>query len=258
LILVIPLIWGIAKLIGWKPGEGESDNERAPVAAVVILCCLFILIVIPFHLDKLASLTSENVPAKSGSTQSSPAFGIVEGTPTISRDASQVLYRVRFNGVNVITPIHVMVLYTITNRKPTPVMISRLSLEIRGEHGVWQELNSLPSGPIWAGDLRKPTEVSLITPREGFLFDNISNVEIEPGRSVQGWIVCQYPSGFPRIKDVNVQLLRLRIRDTAGDDEVQNPDDPATYNSNVMRSSFHFEPVPDVDLKTFEVKNYGP
>lgn len=60
LILLTPLIWGIARLLGGI--QRETDEERSPVVGVVLLCGLFILIVIPFHSDKVDSLKIENTP----------------------------------------------------------------------------------------------------------------------------------------------------------------------------------------------------
>jgi hypothetical protein len=255
LILLVPLIWGISRLLRWKPKD--VDDERAPVVAVIILCCVFIVIVIPFHWDKVASLRSEN--AKSGSAQSVRAFGIEQGVPIISRDINQILYWVKFNGVDTITPIHVMVPYTVTNLKPTPVMISRLSLEIQGPHETWWKLNNLPTEqPIWAADIMKnPREVSSITLEEGFLEDHVRNVELEPGKTVRGWMLFQYPVDFPRIKTMSTQPIRLTITDTAGDKEVQALDFTST-NSNVLSSGFRFEPVPNVDLTNYKIVTYGP
>jgi hypothetical protein len=185
------------------------------------------------------------------------AFGIIQNTPSLSRRLSRTLYWISLNGVRKITPIHVFVLYTITNLKSTPVMISELSLEMRGEHGTWIPMNNLPTGqPIWMADLRKPREVSLITPVDGFLVDNARNVELEPGRSIQGWMICQYPSDAFPTQFITEQPLRLKIRDTANDEEVQALDQSTTY-SNVLSSSFKVAPA-NVDLTAYEVTTYGP
>jgi len=65
-ILLVPLIWGIVRLLQWNSaaGTGDSDDEKAPVIAVIILCVVFIAIVVPFHLDKVASLRNEPKPAQ--------------------------------------------------------------------------------------------------------------------------------------------------------------------------------------------------
>jgi len=53
LLLLLPIGWGILKLLGILSSAGE---ERTPVIGVITLCCLFILVLIPFHWDKVSSL----------------------------------------------------------------------------------------------------------------------------------------------------------------------------------------------------------
>jgi hypothetical protein len=87
----------------------------------------------------------------------------------------------------------------------------------------------------------------------------IRDIELEPGKSVRGWMLGQLPTEFdPPNNALSVQV-RLKIRDTAGDDEVEaEPLRTANRNDNILTSSFRFEPVHGVDLRTYEIITYTP
>jgi hypothetical protein len=78
LILSIPLAWGILKLLRW--GSNGADEEKAAVVAVILLCFLFIVIVIPFHWDKMSSLRGASAAVPSKPPASIPAVFPVSPT----------------------------------------------------------------------------------------------------------------------------------------------------------------------------------
>ena len=253
-LLIIAWPWGALAL--WK-------IFRSLVASRVrrwsLIVASWTVVAVVLLLVGLVWLKSPSMAVHSNGPDESSVFGIHKGAAWISPEFSMGLYWVSFNGTKKITPIHVLAFYTITNRKSTPIMISEMSLEMLGAHNTWWTLNNLPTEqPIWAADLgRDPEHVSLITLTDGALIANTRNVELEAGRSVRGWMLCQLPTDFAPLRDKTSLQLRLKIRDTAGDEGVQLPETPST-NDNVLSASFHFEPVPNVNLRDYEVVTYGP
>jgi hypothetical protein len=86
-ILLVPLMWGILRLLRWKPETDE--DQKAPIVAVIILCFVFIVIVIPFHWDKVSSLKSESMtipmPAPQPAAQAQINAGKTESEPDKSK-----------------------------------------------------------------------------------------------------------------------------------------------------------------------------
>ena len=215
---------------------------------------------VPPTLDQEADALADKIVHKFplAISQSKTAFAISEGTAWVAPEFSDALYWVSFNGTKRITPIHVLAFYTITNLKSVPIMISRLSLEMLGPHNAWWTLNRLPtSQPIWAADRGKtPRVVHLVTLPDGFLINKAANAELASGHSVQGSILYQLPTDYPRLRDAGSIKLRLRVGDTAGDEEVQPPEAPST-NDNILYTMMRVDPLPNVDLSTYEVISYG-
>ena len=161
---------------------------------------------------------------------------------------------VNFTATKKITPVHIIAFYTITNIKDTPSLISELSLEMSGAGQTWWILSTLPtSQALWAADMRHPKGVQLITLPAGFLKDKIANRKIAPGEPVQGWILCQIPREYLPSHN-GYDRLRLRIKDTANNEMVQEISMPTNQNYVL---SYEMQVVPiHVDLSTYEITAY--
>jgi hypothetical protein len=166
-----------------------------------------------------------------------------------------------FAGTRKITPIDFMQFYVITNNKSTPILISHLSVEMLKPHG-WWALNNVPDEqPIWIAKLSEPTKIAQMIPNDGFLTEN-ARTELQPGKSIQGLMLCQFPNDYVPPDDYVhggflLPSLRLRIRDSAGDELFQNLDN-FNQDANVLRTGFHIEPVTNVDLRNYQIIPYGP
>ena len=153
-----------------------------------------------------------------------------------------------------------MVELTLTNVKPTPIVLSNLSLEILGAHGTWWPLTNLPTRlPIWQTDrIKSPTSISLTTLPEGFILDKIGNAELPSQRVVRGWLLCQVPQEFTPLRDFMSTQLRLRVRDTAGDEVVKVLDMTASDpKGNLLYTVMSVRPVYNEDLRKYKIIPYG-
>jgi len=203
-------------------------------------------------------MASPPIPAPNSQAAKTTAMTITEGTVWIAPDFFHGIYFIRFNATKNITPINVMADYTITNTKGVPIMLRSLFLEMSGNHNIWWPLTSLPTRqPIWAGDRSKQQPgVSVITLSEGFLLDKISNRELMPGQSVRGWLLCQIPSDYVPLKGSEMPRLRLRARDTAGDEVLQGIESP-TQNDNALYTKMSFVSDLNENLQDYAVVAYG-
>jgi hypothetical protein len=182
---------------------------------------------------------------------------ITQNNAWMTNEFLGTIYWIRFTGSKTITPINVVVNYTVTNIKPTPIMIKHLSLEILGTHDTWWTMNNLPAlQAIWMVDRKYPIGVSLITLPDGFLTEKLANTEITPGQSVSGWLLCQLPAEYVPLRDFMSTKLRLRIIDTANDEAVQPVETP-TFRDNVLRVAMQFTPVSGEDIRSYKIIPYG-
>jgi hypothetical protein len=216
----------------------------------------------PPTLDQEMSAFAQKFPwIASAPPQAGPVIpvAITQGTVWMSDSFFSSFYWMRFNATNKITPINVLADYTITSVRPMPILIKRVSLEILGAHNTWWPLANLPSHQlIWSADRAKaPTDISLIELPDGFLIDKLSNNEVKPGHSVSGWLLCQIPSDYVPPKVRMSAQLRLRVKDTAGDEAIQPLEGPITSDDNVMPTLMRVSPVRNENLMTYEVTPYG-
>jgi len=164
-----------------------------------------------------------------------------------------------FAGTNKMTPIDFMQSYVITNNKSIPILITHLSVEMLQPHG-WWALSNVPDGqPIWVGKLSEPKKVTQMIPKDGFLMEN-AGVELQPGRSIRGLMLCQFPTDYVPPEDhihggVLLPSLRLHIRDSANDEDIQSLDN-LNQDVNVLRTGFDIEPV-NADLSAYQIVPYG-
>ncbi|HKT88457.1 MAG TPA: hypothetical protein VJQ59_08475 [Candidatus Sulfotelmatobacter sp.] len=261
----LPIILGIAVTIVFFLIQKTRDTE------VVLLTLLFALLAYPIHgaaktvgrriggliILALVVIALGWITWPRDEKFAGPAFAIQEDAAIISPEFNKAMLFVSFDPLKKIAPIHVLAAYTITVLKPTPVMISHISLEMKGSHEIWWPLSNLPTElPIWAADVGQTSRgVTRLIPGQGMLIANVRNVELKTGQVVQGIILCQLPADFTPPKESSNNPIRLRIADTAGD-EVFQPPNPPSASANVTSSMFQLRALPDIDIHSYEIVPY--
>lgn len=243
----------LAKIVYWVTFE----RAEPPLQRAVFTALIFAAAGVLWFSSSMFALSKHGMPNLPQSSQS--AFAITQSTAWVSPEFSDCIYWISFNGSRNITPIHVMVFYIITNLKSTPVLISRLSLELHGSHDTWWALNRLPTNqPIISADLaHTPQKVNLITLPDGFLADKVANVELAAGASAQGWLLYQLPADYAFPRDINELKLRLTVHDTAGDVGVQPAVRPSTDGS-ILFTAMHIGEALNVNLiRDYQIITYG-
>ncbi len=199
---------------------------------------------------------------KSSSPSVPNAFSIVGSGGFISTAYASGMLWGPFAGTNKMTPISIMQFYTITNLKPTPVLIVSLSIEMSGPHGWWTLTNVPYQNPIWLAKISEnPRGITQMVPQDGFLVEK-AREELPSGHWIKGWMLCQIPPSYVAVKD-NVHggnllpQFRLRVRDSAGDEAVGPLDQTNRDIGNVLSQGFNIEPVQNVDLSAYEIVPYG-
>jgi hypothetical protein len=221
LILLVPLVWGISRLLKWKPEH--IDDEKAPIVAVIILCCLFIVIVIPFHVDKMASLRPVAVNALN-------AFSVVVEYRMISTPGNGTGYWALSTGPKGCTVTHsnLVLFLRITNLQNHRAMISgykvfsgdeeMIRLHAEREQILWMfpknwrdslGRSQLPGGRTIHFDYgTRGGQASLLTysireahasqalpiHEANFLDRLLVNTALDPNIPVRGWAFFQVPS----------------------------------------------------------------
>jgi hypothetical protein len=181
-------------------------------------------------------------------------FTISHGPQFLSPVFGKGFFWFKYNGIDKITPLDVIAFYTITNVKSTPSLISHITLELNGAGQHWYELPIMQQhdGVIWSADLRKPTEITSMTFPAGFLTDKLANRPLAPGEPVQGWLLSQIPASY--LATVPPIQMRLRVRDTAGDEVVQDLLEPSR-KGGVLSMETIMNPVND-DISRCEIVPY--
>ena len=185
-------------------------------------------------------------------------FTIAHGTRFVTDGFGKGLFWLKLNGVPKITPIDVIAFYTITNVKDTPSLLSDLIMEISGAGRQWYRLNVInqSAGAIWSADPRKPTaRSSVVTFPAGYLLGKVSNHEFQPGEPIQGWLLCQIPPEY--IPSPEFVQVRLTIRDTAGDEMVEELGDDPSHNSDVLYMEMEYRGEAD-PIGNYEIVPYRP
>jgi hypothetical protein len=231
-----------------------SRSLRALVSLATVTICS--ALAVPQFVAQWRS--GQHFVGQSRSDPKGAAMAITQGTVWEAPDLFHGIYFMRFNFTKKITPINIMADYAITNTKGVPLTIKSLSLEMFGKHGTWWPLTSLPTHhPIWSGDLSgQHPGVEVITLTEGFLMDKISNAELQPGQTVRGWLLCQIPADYLPPKGPSTAPLRLRVKDTAGDEVLQEIES-LTQNDNTLYTAMGFVPDPNENLRDYELIVYG-
>ena len=277
--ILVAILWIRAIRVVWKEEAGrprirevgsglylpnnqlERHFERdEPVkyygAKLVIIGGVF-LITLVGALVLVHILVATKTAAAAVTTMQPQPIQITPGTTWRSLDYYHGLHFLRVDAER-ITPLNVMADYTITNTKSTPIMITQAILEVQDQHDNWWKLKDLPTTmTIIMGDMKTPAEVGEVTLKEGFLMNKIQKTELAPGQSVEGWLLCQYPSDYvPRPQGglAGIAHLRLTVKDTAGDTAQSLG---TQENNNAMYTEMQYVPLPGENLSRYKIVPFG-